>query len=501
MPVIVGASGTGTEGKADRLGLATGTSDPGSAAAGDMYYKTDTKKIRIYDGSAWNDLASGAASGGAQPTDGGGGGGTQHDVSNSANGIGFTNSSQTRYFNFAHDAAGTNYDPWFWRAGATSGFHWHCGHSGANVFPLMCAIQVDATTPRVLNECEWVKHSNACGNVDFYGSNQAIDSNNFTDLANWTFLGRGHMGGSGSEGDGTHKFGHFNHWGWGYRWYMVSVRDAAGNEAHGPVWDGVGNYQGGWAMYGCRLNKIEDYINDGYMSADAFSDNSCKAHYKFESNFLDETGGPTAVGGGGGVAGVASNISGNCYEGNGASYFHTPNTSSPVISDYMAGPTPWGVSLWFKMHPSATANNSFFHCSKDNDHDRPGAWLRRIDGSNYQCEYFASSTGSSWNICKGDVGTSTDARGNLIGISQDVWHHWVWTRSDSGQYRGWVDGLLDFHYDNNTSLYGSGAPATVWGNWFHSANGYGFYGQLDNVRYFNKFLTQDDVAALYLRHS
>ena len=50
MPVIVGASGTGAEGKADRLGLATGTSDPGSASVGDIYYKTDTNKIRYYDG-------------------------------------------------------------------------------------------------------------------------------------------------------------------------------------------------------------------------------------------------------------------------------------------------------------------------------------------------------------------------------------------------------------------------------------------------------------------
>ena len=65
MPVIVGASGTGSEGKADRLGLATGTSDPGSAAAGDMYYKTDDKKIRIYDGTDWNDLGSGGSGGDA----------------------------------------------------------------------------------------------------------------------------------------------------------------------------------------------------------------------------------------------------------------------------------------------------------------------------------------------------------------------------------------------------------------------------------------------------
>ena len=72
MGIVVGSGGTGSEGHSDRMSLPTGTSDPGSAAAGDMYYKTDTKKIRIYDGSAWNDLASGAGSS-SQPTDGGNG--------------------------------------------------------------------------------------------------------------------------------------------------------------------------------------------------------------------------------------------------------------------------------------------------------------------------------------------------------------------------------------------------------------------------------------------
>ena len=57
MPVLVGDGTTGSEARADRMGLAIGTSDPGSAAAGDMYYKTDTKKIRVYDGSAWGDVS------------------------------------------------------------------------------------------------------------------------------------------------------------------------------------------------------------------------------------------------------------------------------------------------------------------------------------------------------------------------------------------------------------------------------------------------------------
>ena len=64
-PLIVGSGSSGSEGRSDRFGLPTGTSDPGTAEAGDMYYKTDTNAIRVYDGSAWADLASGGGGGGA----------------------------------------------------------------------------------------------------------------------------------------------------------------------------------------------------------------------------------------------------------------------------------------------------------------------------------------------------------------------------------------------------------------------------------------------------
>ena len=61
-PLIVGSGSTGSEGRSDRLGLPAGTTDPTTAEAGDLYYKTDTDKIRYYDGTQWNDLASGAVS-------------------------------------------------------------------------------------------------------------------------------------------------------------------------------------------------------------------------------------------------------------------------------------------------------------------------------------------------------------------------------------------------------------------------------------------------------
>ena len=42
--------------KADRVSLPTGTSDLSSPAAGDIYYNTDTNKIRLYDGSYWSNI-------------------------------------------------------------------------------------------------------------------------------------------------------------------------------------------------------------------------------------------------------------------------------------------------------------------------------------------------------------------------------------------------------------------------------------------------------------
>ena len=59
MSIFVGDGTTGVVARADRLGLPTGTTDPATAEAGDTYYNTDTSKIRVYDGTAWADLASG----------------------------------------------------------------------------------------------------------------------------------------------------------------------------------------------------------------------------------------------------------------------------------------------------------------------------------------------------------------------------------------------------------------------------------------------------------
>ena len=58
MPVLVGDGTTGSEGKSDRLGIATGSSDPGSGAAGDLYFNTGSSKLKYFNGTAWNELGT-----------------------------------------------------------------------------------------------------------------------------------------------------------------------------------------------------------------------------------------------------------------------------------------------------------------------------------------------------------------------------------------------------------------------------------------------------------
>ena len=73
-PLFVGSGSSGSEGRSDRLGLPTGTTDPGTAEAGDLFYNTDTNKIRYYDGTQWLDLSAGGS---------GGSGGSGYTIANS----------------------------------------------------------------------------------------------------------------------------------------------------------------------------------------------------------------------------------------------------------------------------------------------------------------------------------------------------------------------------------------------------------------------------------
>jgi len=102
-------------------------------------------------------------------------------------------------------------------------------------------------TPKVLNQIQWIKHSNACGNVDVFGSNDI-----FSTPDNCTFLGRTFFGGTGSATDGTVITQNFNSNGYGYRYYLFVIQDNNTTQLSYPNTGSTGAY----AMYGMRLNKV-----------------------------------------------------------------------------------------------------------------------------------------------------------------------------------------------------------------------------------------------------
>ena len=188
-----------------------------------------------------------------QSTETGGGAGLVSGLSTTTNATQLTTTSSTLYYANAQAASPNNpaglFD--FTNYGSNSAyFKIHTGHDG--VKPTYLCFQVSSGTPRVVNQLRWIKHANACGNIDIYGSNQSITSGNYQTMSNWTYLGRGYMGGYGSETDGTVKTASFNANGYGYRWYMVLVRDNQGGSLAYPS-EGT---MGGYAMYGMSIDKV-----------------------------------------------------------------------------------------------------------------------------------------------------------------------------------------------------------------------------------------------------
>lgn len=197
-----------------------------------------------------------------RPADPGPGGG--YSVAQGANdteSIGFTSSSMTKYENNTKNQGSAGNDIFTY---GTSAFSMHTGHD-RNWYPTSVAVQVTSDTyGKVLNQLQWYKHANSCGNVDVYGSNRAITSGNYTDLSNWTHLGRFHARGPGSgDESGVMTYG-FNPNGYGYKWYMIQVVDASYIKLPYPQ---VGNRQG-WANYGMRLN-CHNLGGDGSSSVNA----------------------------------------------------------------------------------------------------------------------------------------------------------------------------------------------------------------------------------------
>lgn len=230
----------------------TNATRPASPEVGMVGFNSEQKITEIYDGTEWISVGSSG-----NPADIGNGGGWSIDQgADAANATGFTTTSMTNYIDSWYLSAGGNGVPLNYTCtGSSANFHFHTGHNGNSTqWPLHFAINVSsAEKGKVLNQCQWHAHGNAIGNVDFYGTNQTISGSNYKDENLYTYLGRGHFGGSGGGGgECTVKTATFNSNNYGYKWYMLKLVD---NNSSVLAYPQTGNL-GGWAMYGMRLNKV-----------------------------------------------------------------------------------------------------------------------------------------------------------------------------------------------------------------------------------------------------
>lgn len=138
-----------------------------------------------------------------------------------------------------------------------NGFAFHTGHNGnSSQWPMYFAIHLtDHFRGLIVNRCHWNKHTNACGNVDFWGTMREAGDHTgsmWYNTANYTFLGRTHFGGYGSGNERGVVTQSFNSSSYGYKWLLMVVQDRHTSALSYP---NVGTL-GGWAMYGLQIGFV-----------------------------------------------------------------------------------------------------------------------------------------------------------------------------------------------------------------------------------------------------
>lgn len=171
--------------------------------------------------------------------------------------LGFLNANDKYFIKVNTDNQGVGGDNQKFGLSWTNGsFGYHTGHVTIEWWPQYLAVNVtDYEYGKVLNQIRWVKHSNAIGNVNIWGTNNDVTNLTVRNTDNYSFLGRTFFGGRNSAADGTIITQSFNPNGYGYKWYILEMVD---NNNVATVFGSTPTFilGGGWAMYGLVLDKV-----------------------------------------------------------------------------------------------------------------------------------------------------------------------------------------------------------------------------------------------------
>ena len=541
MPVIVGDGTAGVEGKSDRIGIPTGSSDPTSAEVGDLYFNIPNSTLKIYNGVGWEDLGSGtiAPNGSSQfpavsaaqllsdyPNLNSGvyylqtsGGSVQVYCEMERMGGGWVIPFQHQCVNdqglyetlFTNSPSGTpnSGSSNFQGAGSLTGSQLWDNYVGSSSEAMVYAREIQ-TAGGSYDET----HAYVSGN-----GGTIFSKANFQDLLNPVPGNGGYESGiTVLYRNGSRKVDLKQQTVWSSP-SLVTINNGAvdqelyycnGQDGGDSNWS-FALMRGGTpyprlantANGGGRHNGVTRWGQLGFRAAsvsvpvDPFGDMSGVGYFPLTNTFTNKSVGYTQYNGTN-TAGTYT-AEGISWASVGAHGFRIPAPSGVSIGEWFQGNQDWAISMVFKMaaNPGTATNRALIHMANGDDHARPAFWVtgpNRGAGVANKMEWFSSSNGSSWDIARGD--TNASGLGSAT-IAADTKYHVVFTRSGSSGLKGYVNTTLDWSDSNTASHYASGDYEINIGAWFNYLSNYGWHGSIKNVRFFRKNLSSAEVNQLY----
>lgn len=541
MPVIVGDGSAGVEGKSDRIGIPTGSSDPTSAEVGDLYFNIPNSTLKVYNGVAWEDLGAGTiapngsssfpAVSAAQllsdyPNLNSGvyylqtsGGSVQAYCEMERMGGGWVIPFQHQCVNdqglyetlFTNAPSGTpnSGSSNFQGAGSLTGSQLWDNYVGSSSEAMVYAREIQ-TAGGSYDETHAYVSSNG-GTI--------FSKANFQDLLNPVPGNGGYESGiTVLYRNGSRKADLKQQTVWSSP-SLVTINNGAvdqelyycnGQDGGDSNWS-FALMRGGTpyprlansANGGGRHNGVTRWGQLGFRAAsvsvpvDPFGDMSGVGYFPLTNTFTNKSVGYTQYNGTN-TAGTYT-AEGITWASVGAHGFRIPAPDGVSIGEWFQGDQDWAISMVFKMaaNPGTATNRALIHMANGDDHARPAFWVtgpNRGAGIANKMEWFSSSNGSSWDIARGD--TNASGLGSAT-IAADTKYHVVFTRSGSSGLKGYVNKTLDWSDSNTASHYASGDYEINIGAWFNYLSNYGWHGSIKNVRFFRKNLSSAEVNQLY----
>jgi len=216
--------------------------------------------------------------------------------------------------------------------------------------------------------------------------------------------------------------------------------------------------------------KYATYVSSSGNSNSGDVTNGLAAWWKFNGDTNNSVGSPNGVNSNATSTSGQGNVTDTAYSFNGT------NSSVNTASTFGLGTTSASISMWI-YNPTASNHGLFIHVGTSGF----GIGMGNTTTDTVGTKLIMIFNGIRWIPTSTNVGTG--------------WHHVVMVIDAGGVPTAYLDGVSAGTYPGSNSSTPSGAITTI-GTVSGSAANY-FTGSIDDVRLYNRPLSQTDILSLY----